>query len=131
MVDVPLDEAKSILNPERSIAVGQRLRSSTYWVSDDPDDDHMTSLMTTDALILEYVAAPWAFHTESETFPDTAETDVVQYVTVPVTFNSISLLKTAVAEVTETDVPEKANQSFAGIPWYVSERVTVTFPDPS
>ena len=59
--EVPAEAAPSMTNPDKSMAVGQRLRSSTYWVSEDPLEDHMTSLMTTVAEILEYESAVWAF----------------------------------------------------------------------
>ena len=49
----------------------------------------------------------------------------------PVTLSSISVGETGEAELTETEVPENVNQSFEGVHAYVSESVTVTFPDPS
>lgn len=45
--------------------------------------------------------------------------------------SSISVGETETAEVAETEVPENENQSFAGVQAYVSESVTVTFPEPS
>lgn len=57
---------------------GQRLRSSTYCVNDEPDDDQSTSLMTTEALILEYEGIACAFPTASLTLAEAADTEVVQ-----------------------------------------------------
>lgn len=76
-VAVPFADAASKRNPETSMGEGQRFRSSTYWVSEDPEFDHMTSLITTDAEILTYEAADCAFESESFTLPATAVTDVV------------------------------------------------------
>ena len=63
--------------------------------------------------------------------PDAADTEVVPYVTVPVTFSSISFEATDVADVTLTEVPENENQSFAGVPENASDNVTVTLETPS
>lgn len=128
---VPFDAAPSMRNPETSIGVGQRFRSSTYWVSEDPLEDHMTSLMTTVAEIFEYESGVWALFKASFTFQEAAETEVVPYVTVPLTFSSISFPAIAEAEEAATDVPEKTNQSLAGVPENASESVTTTFDTPS
>lgn len=65
------------------------------------------------------------------TFQDVADTEVVPYVTVPLTFSSISLEARTVDEDTETEVPENENQSLAGVPENASERVTTTLDTPS
>lgn len=76
-VEVPFADAASKRNPEMSMGVGPRFRNSTYWVSEDPEFDHMTSLITTEAEILTYEAADCAFKRASLTFAGAALTEVV------------------------------------------------------
>lgn len=76
-VAVPFAEAESNRNQETSIGDGQRLRSSTYCESDEPEPDHMTSLMTIDADILAYVTTDCELFSASLTLPGTALTEVV------------------------------------------------------
>lgn len=74
---VPPEAAFSIRNHERSISSGQRLRSSTYWVLEDPLEDHITSLMTTEADTFAKRSETWALPRASSTADAARDISVV------------------------------------------------------